>query len=148
MPSRRVLLAAAPALLAISSARPASATTETMRAAINSFVGEGGALREGRVAIDIPPLVENGNTVPITITVASPMTREDHVQRIAVFTERNPLPQVIVAHLGPRAGRAILTTRMRLATSQRIVAIAAMSDGTFWSESTEVVVTLAACVEG
>lgn len=148
MPSRRAMLAAAPALLALSTMRPASATTGAMRAAINAFIGEGGTLREGRVTIDIPPLVENGNTVPITITVESPMTREDHVQRIAVFTERNPLPQVIVAHLGPRAGRASLTTRMRLATSQRIIAIAAMRDGSFWSESTEVVVTLAACVEG
>lgn len=148
MPSRRAVLAAAPALLTLTPTRPASATPETMRAAIGAFLGEGVAPREGRVAIDIPPLVENGNTVPITVTVASPMTREDHVQRIAVFTERNPLPQVIVARLGPRAGRAAITTRMRLATSQRIIAIAAMSDGTFWSESTEVIVTLAACVEG
>ncbi|WP_291296295.1 SoxY-related AACIE arm protein [Elioraea sp.] len=148
MPSRRAMLAAAPALLALSATRPASATPATMRDAIAAFLGEGGTLREGRVAIDIPPLVENGNTVPIAITVESPMTPQDHVQRIGVFTERNPLPQVIVAHLGPRAGRAAITTRMRLATSQRIIAIAAMSDGSFWSESTEVVVTLAACVEG
>jgi sulfur-oxidizing protein SoxY len=102
----------------------------------------------GRVRFGVPPLVENGNSVPVTVTVDSPMTAAEHVRRIAIFNERNPQPNVIVAHLGPRAGRAILSTRMRLATSQRVVAVAELSDGTFWSDSVEVVVTLAACVEG
>lgn len=148
MPTRRAILAAAPPLLAVALLRPAGATQATMQAAIQDFLGEAGPVREGRVRIDIPPLVENGNTVPLTVTVESPMTEDDHVRRIAVFNELNPLPDVIVAHLGPRSGRAFLGTRIRLATSQTLTALAVMSDGSVWSDSASVVVTLAACVEG
>ncbi len=146
-PSRRAMLAAAPAL-AVTLLRPARATPATMQDAIRDFLGEAGPLREGRVTLDIPPLVENGNAVPLTVTVESPMTAEDHVRSIALFNERNPLPQVLVAQLGPRSGAARLATRIRLATSQKVVAVAVMSDGSVWSDSAEVIVTLAACVEG
>ena len=98
--------------------------------------------------LEIPPLVENGNTVPVTITVDSPMTEADHVTEIALFNERNPQVDVIVARLSPANGVAQLATRIRLATSQRLVAVARMKDGTAWSETVGVVVTLAACVEG
>jgi sulfur-oxidizing protein SoxY len=118
-----------------------------MQEAIRAIVGEA-ELQQGRIALDIPMLVENGNAVPLTVGVDSPMTPDDHVRRIAVFNERNPQPNVITARIGPRAGRAGLSTRIRLATSQRLVAVAEMSDGSFWSDSAEVVVTLAACVEG
>jgi sulfur-oxidizing protein SoxY len=64
-----------------------------------------------------------------------------------VFNEKNPQPNVAVFHLGPRAGRASVSTRMRLATSQNLIAVAELSDGTFWSDKVEVIVTLAACVE-
>ena len=93
------------------------------------------------------PLVENGNSVPITISVQSPMTATDHVTAIAVFNEGNPQRDVAVFRLGPRAGRAVVATRIRLATSQQLVAVAQLSDGTFWSSTADVIVTLAACVE-
>ena len=95
----------------------------------------------------MPPLVENGNTVPMTVSVVSPMTPEDHVKSIHVFNEKNPQPNIGHFHLGPSSGRAQISTRIRLADSQKVVAIAAMSDGSFWSASVDVVVTLAACTE-
>ena len=136
---------AAGALLALT-LRPALATPEDQAAAIRAFTG-GVVPREGRVELDIPPLVENGNVVPLKVTVASPMTAADHVKAIALFNEKNPQPQVVTARFGPRAGRAELATHMRLATSQFITAVAAMSDGSFWSTRAEVIVTLAACIE-
>lgn len=126
--------------------QPAGATPQTMAAAVQAFVGSGTA-REGRVEIDVAPLVENGNTVPLTVTVQSPMTTADHVVAIAVFNERNPQPDVVQFRLGPRAGRAVVSTRIRLATSQQLVALARMSDGSVWSHRVDVVVTLAACIE-
>ena len=138
---------AAGALLALA-LRPAAglATPEDQAAAIRAFTG-GVVPREGRVELDIPPLVENGNVVPLKVTVTSPMTAADHVTAIALFNEKNPQPQVVTARFGPRAGRAELATHMRLATSQFITAVAAMSDGSFWSTRQEVIVTLAACIE-
>ncbi len=125
---------------------PGLATPEDQAAAIRAFTG-GKPLREGRVELDIPPLVENGNVVPLKVTVQSPMTAANHVTAIALFNEKNPQPQVVTAQFGPRAGRAELATHMRLATSQFITAVAAMSDGSFWSTRQEVIVTLAACLE-
>jgi sulfur-oxidizing protein SoxY len=134
-------------LLAVALIRPGRATPEMMREAIREFAGEA-TIRPGRVTLDIPPLVENGNSVPLLVTVESPMTAANHVRAIAVFNEANPQPNVITAQLGPRAGRARLATRMRLGNTQRLTAIAALSDGSFWSDSAEVIVTLAACIEG
>ena len=115
--------------------------------AIRKVVGEA-PLKKGNLKIDLPPLIENGNAVPLVLTCDSPMTAEDHVKAMHVFTEKNPQPNVISIQLGPRAGRASVSTRIRLADSQKVVAIAQMSDGSFWSEEIEVVVTLAACLEG
>jgi sulfur-oxidizing protein SoxY len=126
--------------------RPASATPETMRAAVKRVVGEA-SLQKGKVKLDLPPLVENGNVVSVTVSVDSPMTATDHVKAIHIFNEKNPLPDVVGIRLGPRAGRASFSTRIRLADTQTITAIAELSDGTFWSASVEVIVTLAACVE-
>ena len=125
---------------------PAAATPQELADAINSFTGNV-VPRAGRVNLDVAPLVENGNTVPITITVDSAMSADDHVVSVAVFNERNPQPEVALFGLGPRAGRAVVATRIRLATSQQLVAVARMSDGSFWSHRVDVVVTLAACVE-
>jgi sulfur-oxidizing protein SoxY len=75
------------------------------------------------------------------------MTAADHVRTIAVFNERNPQREVLQATLGPRAGKAQVATRIRLATSQKLVALARMSDGTIWSQQVDVLVTLAACLE-
>ena len=127
--------------------RPARATPAALQAAVDGFSG-GATVRDGRVTLDISPLVENGNAVPVTVRVASPMSAGDHVRRIALFTERNPHPEVAVFHLSPANGRAVVGTRLRLATSQTVVALAQLSDGSVWQQRVEVVVTLAACVEG
>ena len=126
--------------------RPAEATPATMTAAIRTVVGEA-VVRTGKVKLDVPPLVENGNTVPMTVSVASPMTAADHVVSIHVFNEKNPQPNMGNFYLGPHAGRAQISTRIRLADSQKIVAIAKLSDGSFWSATVDVVVTLAACTD-
>lgn len=126
---------------------PASATPASMRAAIKKIVGEA-PLKKGKLKIDLPPLIENGNAVALTVSVESPMTAADYVKAIHVFTEKNPQPNVMGIHLGPRAGKASISTRIRLADTQKVVAIAQMSDGSFWSDELEVVVTLAACLEG
>ena len=107
----------------------------------------GAELRTGKVKLDIPPLIDNGNAVPLTVTVDSPMTEKDHVRTIHVLTEKNPQPNVVSVHLGPRAGRANITTRVRLADTQTVTAIAQMSDGSFWVDRVPVVVTLSACLE-
>jgi sulfur-oxidizing protein SoxY len=118
-----------------------------LAAAIRAFAGEA-PVRTGRVTFEIAPLVENGNAVPVTVSVVSPMTDADHVQAIAIFNERNPQRDVVVCHLGPQSGRAQVSTRIRLATSQTVVALAKCSDGSVWSQTVEVIVTIAACVEG
>jgi sulfur-oxidizing protein SoxY len=126
--------------------RPAGATPAMLAAAIRNVVGTA-TVRTGKIKLDVPPLVENGNTVPMTVSVASPMTADDHVKSIHVFNEKNPQPNIGNFHLGPSCGRAQVSTRIRLADSQKIVAIAHLSDGSFWSASIDVVVTLAACTD-
>jgi sulfur-oxidizing protein SoxY len=126
--------------------RPAEATPAMLASAIRNVTG-GAAVKTGKVNLDVPPLVENGNTVPLTVSVASPMAPEDHVRSVHVFNEKNPQPNIANFYLGPHSGRAQVSTRIRLADSQKIVAIAKLSDGSFWSASVDVVVTLAACTE-
>ena len=126
--------------------RPTEATPAMLSSAIRNVVGTA-VVRTGKVKLDIPPLVENGNTVPMTVSVVSAMTPDDHVKSIHVFNEKNPQPNIGNFYLGPRAGRAQVSTRIRLADSQKIVAIARLSDGSFWSATADVVVTLAACTE-
>jgi sulfur-oxidizing protein SoxY len=138
--------AAAIGAVPIVTLRPAEATPAMLAAAIRNVVGAA-VVRPGKVKIDVPPLVENGNTVPMTVSVSNPMTPEDYVKSIHVFNEKNPQPNIGNFYLGPRAGRAEISTRIRLADSQKIVAIARLSDGSFWSASADVVVTLAACTE-
>jgi sulfur-oxidizing protein SoxY len=149
--SRRDVLKAAGALvgsgaLARLAVQPAAATPATMEQAVRNFVGEA-TINKGKVKLDIPPLVENGNSVPCTVSVDSAMTATDYVKAIHIFNQKNPLPDVISATLGPRAGRAEFSTRIRLADSQTVTAIAELSDGTFWSDDADVIVTLAACIE-
>ncbi len=143
---RQVLGSALVAGMAIA-VRPAAVAAEgDLAAAIRTFAS-GAPVASGRVHLEIAALVENGNAVPISVSVDSPMTADDHVRAIAVFNERNPQRDVVVFSLGPRAGRARVATRIRLATSQKLVAVAQMSDSSFWQESVDVIVTLAACVE-
>jgi sulfur-oxidizing protein SoxY len=126
--------------------RPAGATTEELAAAIRAYTG-GAVPTPGGVQIDIAPLVENGNAVPVTIRVDSPMTAAEHVQAIALFNQLNPQRDMARFTLSPALGRAEVGTRVRLATSQQLVAVARLSDGSFRSQAVDVVVTLAACVE-
>ena len=140
--TRRGALAASAALVL---ARPAAASP-AMLEAMRAFT-KGAEAKPGKVKIDIPVLVENGNSVPLQVSVEGPVTPERYVKSIAVFNEKNPQPQVAVFHLGPRSGRADISTRIRLADSQTVTAIALMSDGGFWQDSVEVIVTLAACIE-
>ena len=117
-----------------------------LQEALRKVVGDA-PVRRGKVKLDLPPLIDNGNAVPLAVTVESPMTPAEHVKAIHVFTEKNPLPNVLSVYLGPRAGRAGVATRVRIADTQTVTAIAQLSDGTFWSDSAEVVVTLSACLE-
>src|SRR5436305_4299923 len=117
-----------------------------METAIRNVIGEA-EVRKGRIMLELPPLVENGNTVPMTVSVDSPMTKDNYVRAIHVFNEKNPQANVISAQLSPRAGKANISTRIRLAGTQKLTAIAELSDGTYWSDTADVVVTLAACLE-
>ena len=144
MTTRRQFIAALPLMVLI---RPAIATPEAMTAAIASYTNNASP-GKGRVMIDIAQLVDNGNAVPITVRVDSPMTAQDHVTDIAIFNEKNPLPDVARFQLTPLSGKAEISTRIRLATSQALTALARTSDGQWWQQTVDVIVTLAACVEG
>jgi sulfur-oxidizing protein SoxY len=146
MMNRRDVIGAAAGLVGSVWVRPAMADADELAAAVAAFAG-GAPVRAGRVDFDIAPLVENGNTVPVTVRVQSPMTEADHVKAIAIFNQRNPQRDVANFSLGPRAGRATVSTRIRLAGSQQLVAVAKMSDDSCWSKTVDVLVTLAACVE-
>ena len=103
--------------------------------------------RRGKVKLELPVLADNGNSVPMKIAVESPMTASNHVKVIRLISERNPERQMAVFHLGPRSGAAEVTSRVRLAGSQTVTAIAEMSDGSQWMDSAHVQVTLSACVD-
>jgi sulfur-oxidizing protein SoxY len=124
----------------------ARATPEALAAAIKEVTGDA-PLREGKVTLDVPPLVENGNTVPLTVSVESPMTSDYYVKAIHVFNEKNPQPHIFNAWLSPTNGRAVVATRIKLADAQKVVAIAETSKGEFWTAQAEVIVTIAACIE-
>lgn len=142
---RRDLLAGVVAVTVLGLARPALARP-SLEAAVQAFTG-GAEIQSGGIKLEIPPLVENGNAVGVTVTVDSAMTDSDHVRRIALINEKNPQADVAVFHLTRHAGQAKVSTRIRLATSQIVVAIAELSDGSFRSAQAEVYVTLAACTE-
>jgi sulfur-oxidizing protein SoxY len=141
---RRDFLAGAVGALALPDAALAQAdpVDPLVRALAN-----GAPLRKGKVTLVLPQLADNGNSVPIRITVDSPMTPADHVQSIHLYSERNPVPNMANFYLGPRAGKAEINSRVRLAGSQRVTAVAKLSDGTFWYDSAPIVVTLSACLD-
>jgi sulfur-oxidizing protein SoxY len=147
MTPRRLVLQAGFGLVGASLWPAARATPESMRAAVQAFTG-GSPVQAGRVRLEIATLVDNGNTVPVVVEVDSPMTPAEHVQRIGLFNEANPQPEVAVFHLGPHSGLARVSTRIRLATSQRVLALAQTNDGRWWQTHADVIVTLAACIEG
>lgn len=124
--------------------RPALATPAELQAALRERFGAAPITR-GRVAIVMPVLAESGNVVPVAVRVDSPMTADDHVTGIHLFAEKNQLPEVLDIRLGPWNGKAEVASRIRLATSQQILAVAVMSDGSIWSGATEVEVTVSGC---
>jgi sulfur-oxidizing protein SoxY len=146
--NRRTLLrqlGAAGLLLAM---RPSSAwaTPEAVEQAIRQRIGERQP-QPGGMTLTLPKIAETGNSVPLTVTVDSSMTREDHVLRIHVFVPGNPEPVASTYHLGLRAGKAQISTQIRLARTQTVVALAEMSDGSVRSDAASIVVTLGACVD-
>lgn len=156
-PERRIVLGAGLSLVLVQPAwtqnvglgqiSMGAAAGKQMAEAVAAFT-QGQPVQMGRVKLDIADLVDNGNVVPISVSVDSPMTATDHVRQIAIFNDRNPQPGVAVFTLGPRSGRAVVATRMRLATSQKLSAVARMSDGSLWMTTVDVIVALAACIEG
>jgi len=140
---RRVLqtLAAGACLLVV---RPASATPEDLAATLRQLFGQR-QIRRGRVKLELPRLAESGNVVPVTVSVDSPMTPSDHVKGIHLFAEKNNQPRVLDVKLGPRNGKAVVASRIRLATSQQVLAVAELSDGSLWSAAVDVEVTTSSC---
>jgi sulfur-oxidizing protein SoxY len=146
-PARRRFVSLAAALAAgLLPLRAARAQADPF-AALVPKITRGAPVSVGRVQVDTPLLADNGHSVPLKISVASPMTTVDHVRSITVLSGRNPRPVVATFHLGPNAGRAEVSTRVRLNGSQRLLAVAQLSDGSFWSGNAEVVVTEAACLD-
>lgn len=142
--ARRTLLAAGLSVCVLPAAR---ASEPTLAEAVRAWAGS--ALpRDGRVTLEIAPLVDNGNAVPVTVRVQSPMTPADHVREIVLFNEKNPQRDVLRVELSALSGAAEVSTRIRLATSQQLVALARLSDGSVWQQRADVLVTLAACIEG
>lgn len=135
---RHVLALAAATLIPRAEAKPAE-----VAALIAELVGNA-PLKDGLVHLDMPVMVENGNAVSMTVSVIDPPSP---VEAIHVFAEGNPLPRVAIFRFGPRSGAPRVSTRMRLATSQTVIAIAKLRDGTCWRDSIDLLVTLAACIE-
>ena len=142
--TRRRLLQAGGAALVLLQVKPAAATPEHMAAAITRAYGDR-RIMPGRVKIDIPQIAENGNVVPIAITVDSPMRADDYVKQIRLFSEHNPLPDIVEFELGPHNGKAHVSTRIRLAKSQIVLAVATLNDDTLWSAQAIIEVTVSGC---
>ena len=143
---RRQFLAGSGGAILISSVPAISHADEAdmIRARTELFGGR--EIQNGRVIVSLPPITENGHSVPITVEVDSPMTTEDYVKQIVILSPRNPLPIIGQFHLTPRSGKALVSPRIRMSGTQAIQAVAEMNDGALWSGSMETVVTLAACV--
>jgi sulfur-oxidizing protein SoxY len=149
MKRRHFLLAASlvPARAVLAQAPPTFVQQANSKALVEAVTrGKPAAL--GRVKLELPLLADNGNSVPMKVSVESPMTEADHVKTIRLLSERNPERDMATFHLGPRAGVAEISSRVRLAGSQRVVALAEMSDGSYWMGTADVTVTLSACVDG
>jgi len=124
--------------------RPAVATPEELAAALRETFGDR-PIQRGRVKLDLPRLAESGNVVPVTVTVESPMTERDHVRSIHLFAEKNNLPRILEVQLGPHNGKALVSSRVRLAITQQVLAVAVLSDNSLWSAAAEIEVTVSSC---
>jgi len=119
----------------------------TPEGAIRSILN-GATMQRGRVKLVLPKVAENGHSVALTVSVESPMTEQDHVRSVDLVSGKNPVPHLATFLLGPRAGRAEVSTRVRLNGTQRMTAIAQLSDGSFWFDTFDVTVTDEACLDG
>lgn len=144
---RSFLVGMAGVLIAPYGARGAADSINAIIPAVQTMSGSAD-IQRGKVALSIPRLVDNGNLVPCRISIDSPMTQAEYVRRVGLFSESNPRPVIAIVHLGPRAGKAEIDTRIRLAGTQRVVAVAELSDGSFWYGMAESVVTVSACLDG
>jgi sulfur-oxidizing protein SoxY len=124
--------------------RAVLADADSMMMAIKERIGDT-ATKEGRISLELPQIAENGNTVPVAFEIDSPMTETDYVKAVHLYAEKNPLPNVASFHFTPRSGKARASTRMRLAKTQNVVAVAEMSDGSVYMAKTEVKVTIGGC---
>jgi len=139
-------LGAGAAVFAVVGGRVGSAWagTEDTEKAVMEFTG-GAKPASGRITLDAPEIAENGNTVPISVSVESPMTDDDYVASVLILAEGNPNPDVATLHFTPLSGAAEATTRMRLAKTQNVIAVAKMSDGSVFMDKKEVKVTIGGC---
>jgi sulfur-oxidizing protein SoxY len=144
MTSRRAALRALAAGMCLLAVRPARAAPEELAAALRETFGDR-TITSGKVVLELPKLAENGAVVPVTVSVDSPMTEREHVKSIHLFAEKNPLPRILEVQLGPHSGKARVSSRIRIADSQQITAVALLSDGTLWSAAVQVEVTVAGC---
>lgn len=135
------------AVLLLPVAATAVAAQEADMAAAERAILDGRTPIDTGIVFEMPPLSENGNSVDVAVRVDSPMTAADHVRAIHILSEKNPVPRVATFTLTPRAGRAEVATRIRLATSQRIIVLAETSAGVVHRAVREVIVVLGACVE-
>jgi sulfur-oxidizing protein SoxY len=124
--------------------RPAVATPEELAVALRETFGDR-PIQRGKVKLDLPRLAESGNVVPVTVTVESPMTERDHVRSIHLFAEKNNLPRILEVQLGPHNGKALVSSRVRLAITQQVLAVAVLSDNSLWSAAAEIEVTVSSC---
>ncbi|MGR8918573.1 MAG: thiosulfate oxidation carrier protein SoxY [Gammaproteobacteria bacterium] len=122
----------------------ASERAEATRKLIAALLGERTA-ESGGIKLTTPAIAENGNTVPISVEVESPFTAEDYVKAVHIFAEENPTPEVVTFRYTPKSGRAQNSTRIRLARTGRVVAIAELSDGRVLETANEVKVTIGGC---
>ena len=109
---------------------------------------KGRSVYPGKVKLELPQVAENGHSVPMTLRVESPMTRAEHVRLVFLIADKNPQRDLAVFYFGPHSGRAEVSSRIRLNGTQRVVAVAELSDGSFWSDAAQIHVLEAACTEG
>ena len=112
--------------------------------ALSKIIG-GKPTKSGRVHLKLPPIAENGNTVPMTVSVDSPMTANDYVKAVHVVADGNPRPEIASFYFSPMSGKPEVATRIRMAKTQNIIAVAEMSDGTLYRASKNVKVTIGGC---
>lgn len=148
MPTRRQVIVGAGALGGLALVPRAAFATPEMRDAAIREITKGAPVNDGRVTLTLPSVAENGLSVFTTVEVESPMTQADHVRAIHILSEQNPIAHLLTWHLGPRAGAAKVSTNIRLAASQQVMALAQLSDGSFWADRKAVIVTIAACIDG